>query len=72
MLKCVYGNANVQGVSDTQLGFPGPDGKHNHERVCRIGEALNRKGVPVWIDTQRMTGSIVKQMCKGIDDSECV
>ena len=49
------------------------DGSFNvHERVLRIAEALQAQGYPVWIDAERMTGAIVKQMCDGIDDSEVV
>ena len=44
----------------------------NHERVRRIYEGLQRKGVTCWFDSERMTGTIQEQMSKGIDDSDCV
>jgi hypothetical protein len=44
----------------------------NHERVRRIYQGLQSKGVSCWFDSERMTGTIQKQMSKGIDDSECV
>ena len=44
----------------------------NHERVRRIYQGLQSKGVSCWFDSERMTGTIQKQMSKGIDDSDCV
>ena len=44
----------------------------NHERVRRIYEGLQSKGVSCWFDSERMTGTIQEQMSKGIDDSDCV
>lgn len=50
-----------------------PDGTYEvHSRVMRIGEGAKSRGVSIWLDTERMTGMIVKQMCDGIDQSECV
>jgi len=49
------------------------DGSYdNHERVRRIYQGLQSKGVSCWFDSERMTGTIQEQMSKGIDDSDCV
>jgi len=49
------------------------DGSYdNHERVRRIFNGLQRRNVSCWFDSERMTGSINKQMSKGIEDSDCV
>ena len=44
----------------------------NHERVRRIEAGLRSRGLNTWFDGDRMQGTIVQQMCNGIDESKCV
>jgi len=44
----------------------------NHERVRKVYNALQKKGIPCWFDSDRMTGTIIEQMSSGIDDSDVV
>lgn len=49
------------------------DGKFdNHERVRRVYNALQKKDIPCWFDSDRMSGTIIEQMSSGIDDSDVV
>ena len=44
----------------------------NHERVRRVYQGLQSKGISCWFDSEKMTGTVQEQMSKGIDDSDCV
>jgi len=44
----------------------------NHERVKKIYRDLQRAGLLCWFDSDRMTGTMNKQMSRGIDDSDTV
>ena len=44
-----------------------PDGTYdNHERVRKICNALQVKGLLCWFDSERMTGTVIEQMANGI------
>lgn len=47
-------------------------GRSNHERVAKVNAQLKARGFTTWFDEERMHGSIIEQMCNGIDDSYCV
>ena len=52
--------------------FTGRNGEtvNNHERVSQVNTALKKLGFATWFDEEKMTGNVVDQMCKGIDDSQ--
>jgi hypothetical protein len=48
------------------------EGRNNHARVERVHLGLKKRGLNMWFDSERMTGAIVDQMIKGIDESDLV
>jgi hypothetical protein len=46
--------------------------RQNHDAVSRINDALKRKGLNTWFDSDRMEGNIVKQMTSGIENSAVI
>jgi hypothetical protein len=47
-------------------------GRSNHARVSRVSSSLKERGLIAWFDSDRLSGNIVKQMCDGIDNSNCI
>jgi len=46
------------------------ESRNNHKRVIQFKNALQSCGIQnLWLDEERMTGDIIKQMCNGIDQS---
>jgi len=48
------------------------EGRDNHARVVRVGRALERHGLRVWLDEEHMRGDINTKMADGIDGSACM
>ena len=48
------------------------EGRDNHARVVRVGRALERHGLRVWLDEEQMRGDINKKMADGIEGSACM
>ena len=48
------------------------EGRNNHARVERVHVGLKKRGLNMWFDSERMSGAIVDQMIKGIDESDLV
>lgn len=48
------------------------EGRNNHYRVAKINRMLKERGFVTWFDEDRMTGDIVMQMTKGIENSRVV
>jgi hypothetical protein len=46
--------------------------RDNHHRVSLIHKKLSERGIRSWFDSERMTGNILDQMTRGIDDSMAV
>jgi hypothetical protein len=42
-------------------------GRDNHERVIHVRAELHRLGISVWLDEERMDGSLEEAMAKGIE-----
>lgn len=38
----------------------------------KMSVALEKRGLSVWLDADQMKGDIVKKMCEGIDNAQCV
>ena len=47
-------------------------GRDNHYRVSLINKELKKIGYQTWFDADRMTGDIVKQMSRGIEETKGV
>ena len=45
---------------------------NNHERVERINKALQQHGLVTWFDEDRMSGTLIDAMSRGIEKSTCV
>ena len=50
---------------------PGPE-HANHKLISRINDALKKKKIRTWFDSQRLTGDVVGQITRGIDNSRIV
>lgn len=44
----------------------------NHERVAAINKRLKKEGLRTWFDEERLTGNIVQQVTRGIEQSRKV
>ncbi|RYH14740.1 toll/interleukin-1 receptor domain-containing protein [archaeon] len=47
-------------------------GVDNHERVGRINEALKKRGLSTWFDSEKMEGNVKKKMISGIENANCI
>ena len=47
-------------------------GRDNHERVALINKALIKLGYCTWFDEEVLSGDIVDQITKGIEQTKCV
>jgi len=66
-------NANFNCFLTHNWGKRQSDGTYyNHERVQKIYDGLKSRNVSCWFDSERMTGTINRQMSEGIDNSDCV
>ena len=45
------------------------EGRDNHERVRRLFNFLEKRGLRIWFDAERMEGDVVDAMCDGIDNT---
>lgn len=48
------------------------EGRDNHMRVARINEALKKRGIITWFDSDRMSGTIRSTMTKALYSTCCV
>jgi hypothetical protein len=46
--------------------------RQNHNRVAAVNKALKSLGFGTWFDSEKMTGDVVDQMVRGIDNSSVV
>ena len=44
-------------------------GRENHQRVYQLYNELKSRGLVAWFDADRMTGEVVAQMFKGVEQS---
>lgn len=47
-------------------------GRYNHDTVSKINEALKKKGLKTWFDSERMEGFVLEEMTRGIDNSKVI
>ncbi|RYG69961.1 toll/interleukin-1 receptor domain-containing protein [archaeon] len=47
-------------------------GIDNHERVARMNEALKKRGLRTWFDSEKMEGNVKKKMIQGIENANCI
>mmetsp|Transcript_22777 Transcript_22777/g.24896 ORF Transcript_22777/g.24896 Transcript_22777/m.24896 type:complete len:374 (+) Transcript_22777:1140-2261(+) len=47
-------------------------GRNNHDRVGRVNEALRKRGLVTWFDSERMSGTVRQAMTDALDGTCCV
>ncbi|RYH14454.1 toll/interleukin-1 receptor domain-containing protein [archaeon] len=47
-------------------------GMDNHERVARVNEAMKKRGLKTWFDSEKMEGNVKKKMISGIENAFCI
>jgi hypothetical protein len=47
-------------------------GMDNHARVSKVNEALKRRGLKTWFDSEKMEGNVKKKMVSGIENANCI
>ena len=47
-------------------------GMDNHDRVSKVNEALKKRGLLTWFDSEKMEGNVKKKMIQGIENAYCI
>ena len=47
-------------------------GVDNHERVSRVNDAMKKRGLKTWFDSEKMEGNVKKKMISGIENAFCI